>query len=78
MFTQEYGLHGPKVCWVCSGRGCSNCNNTGIRQQKAHIISDEQILQRHLMVQQKLKTVNGHIAYEDEKDEKILEDNSSK
>ena len=75
MFYQAYAVTRPRTCWICKGKGCSNCNNLGIKQKELLLLSDDKITQQNMVSQKKLKNITGKIVEEEETidEEKLLE-----
>lgn len=60
MFIANYAISRNR-CKICKGVGCSYCGNTGIREHKHLILSNEQLTQQHIQMQQHVKEVKGQI-----------------
>lgn len=69
-----YAATPPFVCWICSGKGCKNCDNRGIKVRNLHVIDESSTMNQHtIAVQKQLKEIKGTIVVEEE-ETKILEE----
>ncbi len=77
MIVGTYANTQPYVCPQCGGKGCSNCENRGMKIRNLHLIGD-QLNGQHIAIQQLLKDIKG-VTLEKEKDEttKNLESNNT-
>ena len=72
MFIGNYAVTKPYVCPQCYGqkdKGCSNCNNQGIKVRHLQVISEEPINHNHIKVQSHLKPIKGYIIEESDSKE---------
>lgn len=69
-----YAATKPFVCIQCKGKGCSNCDNRGIKVRNLHVICEKSTMNQHtIAVQNRLKEIKGTIVVEKE-EIKILEE----
>jgi hypothetical protein len=62
MQVGNYALSQPYVCIFCKGKGCSYCDNRGMKQRKLLLIDESSSMTQHTqMVQQHLKDIKGEV-----------------
>ena len=51
-------------CIFCKGAGCSMCGNSGVKELKHLLISEQPLQRMHLQLQQHAKVISGEVIQE--------------